>query len=1779
MKKLFSKISALFLGLAMAIGVGAAIGSNASVSGVNAADQVLTFDLSKNPGGWPASNSTTLTNYNYTLSGTSYTFALKNVKCNSGYLMLTATAVLGLPAIDGYKLTKVVAKNTSGCSKAVNVGISSSPSSASYITGGAIQTWSTTSSSYTYNLSGTNNNTVYYLYVTNKNAQITELALTYGEVVVNRTVTFAVNTAEYGTVSSSSLSVPSGSSITTNGNTVTINGTTVTATPAAATAQYTYSFSSWSNATGSVTTDRTITANFTRETKSFSITKTYNNCSGNAPTSVQYGSLFTDTITPNTGYHVPSTVSVTVGSETRSVTPSGNILTVSNVTGDVSYTVTCEINSYSITGNISNGTLSNDGESINHGTAYSGTINPTGTALLPDDKDDIVVTIGGSSTTNFDYDPSTGVVNIADQYVTGDIVITAACYYVYFISPSCVGGSVDYDQSDSNIRSDGTAMIQFVANEGYLLPSIDGISITSDNADIIEYADGLVEIGNATGNVTIVCTCIEITDKDIHVNVTNATASGDTTITIGGEAKVNLDADDGYRLPYEDEFTVTGADADFEFNQEHTTVEISLSSCVDDVVISGSSVHRWNISTEITNGSCSPTSGVVDNGDEWSTTLSPNAHYKLPQKSDIAVTMGGSSTDDFTYSNGTISLTNITGDVSISASMIALATYTVTFNASNISGPSSGTIEEGGIEEYTFTVSGDYHLPDEDEIIVEPNNCVEWSWVEESDTTGVLTISNPISDVDVTISGKPEQLVDITLSTNEGTYILGEEFKKPTVTATYLYRDPQNVTDRVVVSNYDRFTTGTKDVEISFTDYGKTITKSYTATVKAAEYYITIPGETTYFYQKLVSGDTVTSGGYLITYNNSLALNSSLDTLDAASNVVSITTKDNKITFSDPTDPDTNPYAGYEFTYDSVAKTLKSKNNSGHYIYHSGSKNTLNTSTNASTAKLGGITINEQGHAVIDGNDDYVLRFNDSATENRFRFYKGTQQAIDLYQYKSETGPEQKITSDEKHAIRIASATCTKQELIENQPITVDDFSISVQFDTANTIFDGYKPTDVSPSVLLKGTHDYTLTYEGDYDDIVTKTISLTATEEPILSSIRVEHDSEWSHEFTRLDDFDTTGVHVWASYSNGYADREVTDEPLCNIVEPDMSVAGQNIEVPVTYTENGVTKDTSYYITINPIHTRNITTTIKDSDDVTLELIDGYYNIVPNESYYVSFTVDGDYEDVQISGGTNNTKIVNNVLFSDAESNETVTFPLQCDLASSSIPVKVIAAKDANLKTFKTVDKGATASVINQHSGTFTGYVNNTVSIEIELMNFTNPVVTPKTSTTALTLTGNTVDSTYTGTISVNSTLINTLYEISVKEDGEDEETIISLMFTSVEDSIVSISVSNQKTIYTVGESFDSSMTVTGTYDSTKTRELNENEYNITGVPEVMKRGTYEITVSLKTDSSVYTSYFITVNKEDGLYIVTGKEETVPDPDHPVPGTESSDGDWKWVSLSSGRIAKNSYIANNQSTTAPFDVYASSITVSFDGKSSTGTNAGSKFTFELQGLNENEEVVKSISNTTPYTLQTTNTNFSLTLSGLEYSDEIVKYKMICVDKIQSGSANSNIVYSNTKVTYKSFVPGTKTVTHYSYNDVSDELYDFITAIYNNPEYYTCDKTTGLHSDLDNWSKIVESKEYKALSANDKKLLKEGVISGTDEFGTKQSCKLFNDFITQYEYIVRKYGPSYDYLQRGIVSNSNSRPFMTLLNTDSAVWVVGSIGLISLISVGAYFYIRRKKEN
>lgn len=139
---------------------------------------VLDFNFTKNPNNWPSGSGTKGT-YSYPLNGVNYQFILTdNIYCNSGYLMMKYTTAFGLPAIDGYKLTNVVAHASSSASTKTNVAITSD-TNGTVTSGGNGVVWNPNNTDYSYTLTDTKASTVYYMYITAANAQITTLKLTY----------------------------------------------------------------------------------------------------------------------------------------------------------------------------------------------------------------------------------------------------------------------------------------------------------------------------------------------------------------------------------------------------------------------------------------------------------------------------------------------------------------------------------------------------------------------------------------------------------------------------------------------------------------------------------------------------------------------------------------------------------------------------------------------------------------------------------------------------------------------------------------------------------------------------------------------------------------------------------------------------------------------------------------------------------------------------------------------------------------------------------------------------------------------------------------------------------------------------------------------------------------------------------------------------------------------------------------------------------------------------------------------------------------------------------------------------------------------------------------------------------------------------------------------------------------------------------------------------------------------------------------------------------------
>jgi len=145
-------------------------------------------------------------------------------------------------------------------------------------------------------------------------------------------------------------------------------------------------------------------------------------------------------------------------------------------------------------------------------------------------------------------------------------------------------------------------------------------------------------------------------------------------------------------------------------------------------------------------------------------------------------------------------------------------------------------------------------------------------------------------------------------------------------------------------------------------------------------------------YEKVTSTAEITDGEYLIVWEGTqpVAFDGALETLDAVSNTIDVSIVEGVIASTETIDKSV-------FTIDVTNGTLKSA--SGKYIGVSSNSNGLKQTENADTYKHT-FAIDENENAVIasvfDGST-MTLRFNSSSNQNRFRYYKSGQQAIQLY--------------------------------------------------------------------------------------------------------------------------------------------------------------------------------------------------------------------------------------------------------------------------------------------------------------------------------------------------------------------------------------------------------------------------------------------------------------------------------------------------------------------------------------------------------------------------------------------------------------------------------------------------------------------------------------------------------------------------------------------------------------------------------------------------------------
>ena len=154
-------------------------------------------------------------------------------------------------------------------------------------------------------------------------------------------------------------------------------------------------------------------------------------------------------------------------------------------------------------------------------------------------------------------------------------------------------------------------------------------------------------------------------------------------------------------------------------------------------------------------------------------------------------------------------------------------------------------------------------------------------------------------------------------------------------------------------------------------------------------------------WEKVTSTAGVTNGDYLIVYEgDGVAFNGGIDSesYDVTGNNISVSISNNRIPYDAATE-------AAKFTYDSTTNSLKSA--TGYYI----GRNTSSTGINASKTIVYTNTISFSGSdVVIQAQNNYVLRYNDTSGQDRFRYYSSNSvKAIQLYKLISESNDPEYI--------------------------------------------------------------------------------------------------------------------------------------------------------------------------------------------------------------------------------------------------------------------------------------------------------------------------------------------------------------------------------------------------------------------------------------------------------------------------------------------------------------------------------------------------------------------------------------------------------------------------------------------------------------------------------------------------------------------------------------------------------------------------------------------------
>lgn len=288
---------------------------------------------------------------------------------------------------------------------------------------------------------------------------------------------------------------------------------------------------------------------------------------------------------------------------------------------------------------------------------------------------------------------------------------------------------------------------------------------TVENA--YDSSTGIITVNNITGNIVITASAAQIVTYTITQNLTNMTSSNKTTsVEQNTGFETTLTSNTGYNIGT---VTVKMGGTDITSSAyTSSTGKISISKVTGAVVITATGVLKsYTITNTLTKVTNSNTATSINHGSQYSATLTPASGYKL---SSATVKMGGTDITSTAYSNGTINISSVTGNIVITAIAIE-ATYTVTYDLTKASSSNTNTAVSGSGYTTTLTAN-DNCVFDSVKITMGGTDITSSAYTS---STGVVNITTVTGNIVITVVASIYNYIRLAIDRPDGTLKIGEK--------------------------------------------------------------------------------------------------------------------------------------------------------------------------------------------------------------------------------------------------------------------------------------------------------------------------------------------------------------------------------------------------------------------------------------------------------------------------------------------------------------------------------------------------------------------------------------------------------------------------------------------------------------------------------------------------------------------------------------------------------------------------------------------------------------------------------------------------------------------------------------------------------------------------------------------------------------------------------------------------------------------------------------------